>query len=213
MFTHLSAKNFKGWQTTGDIELAPVTGFFGTNSSGKSSILQMLLLLKQTTASADRRQVLNLGGDDRSPVSLGLIRDVLFDHDLNLELSLGFGWVPPQAITPPDPVKPSGVLVSAEKLTFETEVAVRSDQLYVERFEYSSEDTSVQMVSSKAPRHRRDPEYQMSATVAGRGDYLTRVTGRPWPLPPPAKCYGFPDEVLAYFQNSEFVGWDCRVIR
>jgi predicted ATPase len=202
----MNAQNFKSWRNTGEVELAPVTGFFGTNSSGKTSLLQMLLLLKQTTASADRRQVLNLGGDDRSPVSLGLVRDVVFGHDLDLPLSLEFGWTPPNAIAPPNPVDPSEPLFVANHLTFSTEVAVRQEQLYVERFGYQCDNTSVEMVSSKAPRHRRDPEYQLTATVAGRRDFLTRVTGRPWNLPPPAKCYGFPDEVLAYFQNSEFVG-------
>jgi predicted ATPase len=206
VFTSMAAENFKSWRETGDVALAPVTGFFGTNSSGKTSLLQMLLLLKQTTASADRRQVLNLGGDDRSPVSLGLIRDVVFAHDLELPMKLRFGWQTPEAINPPDPVSPSKSLFSAEAITFETVVAVRQDQLYVERFEYASEDATVEMVSSKAPRHRRDPEYQLRAAIAGRPNYLTRVAGRPWPLPPPAKCYGFPDEVLAYFQNSEFVG-------
>ena len=29
--------------------------------------------------------------------------------------------------------------------------------------------------------------------------------GRAWPLPPPFKCYGFPDEVRAYFQNAGFL--------
>jgi len=202
----MGAENFKSWQSTGEIDLAPVTGFFGTNSSGKSSLLQMLLLLKQTTASPDRRQVLNLGGDDRSPVSLGLIRDVLFDHDLERPLQLRFRWRPPEAITAPDPVNPSKSLFSAREIAFETVVAVRQDQLYVERFEYASDDTSVELVLSKAPRHRRDPEYQLNAKVAGHPNYLTRVSGRAWPLPPPAKCYGFPDEALAYFQNSEFVG-------
>jgi len=202
----MGADNFKSWRATGDIELAPVTGFFGTNSSGKSSLLQLLLLMKQTTASADRRQVLNLGGDDRSPASLGLIRDVVFNHDLERALRFRFEWRPPDPIRPPDPVRPSGSLFSAEAVAFETVVAVRQDQLYVDRFEYRSEDTRIDMVSSKAPRHRRDPEYQLNATVAGRENFLTRVAGRAWPLPPPAKCYGFPDEVLAYFQNSEFVG-------
>jgi predicted ATPase len=206
VFTCMSAENFKSWRTTGPIELAPVTGFFGTNSSGKSSLLQMMLLLKQTTASADRRQVLNLGGDDRSPVSLGLIRDVLFGHDLELVMKLAFEWDPPEAIAPPDPVNPAQVLFSADRVLFQTEVAVRQDQLYVERFQYSGDVATVEMASSKAPRHRRDPEYQLTATVGGRSDFLTRVAGRPWQLPPPAKCYGFPDEVLAYFQNSEFVG-------
>ncbi len=48
MLTELKLRNFKVWKETGDMRLAPITGLFGTNSSGKSSILQSLLLLKQT---------------------------------------------------------------------------------------------------------------------------------------------------------------------
>ncbi len=65
MITKLVVQNFKSWGNTGKIRLAPITGFFGSNSSGKTSLLQLLLMLKQTTESADRAQVLNLG-DDRS---------------------------------------------------------------------------------------------------------------------------------------------------
>jgi predicted ATPase len=43
MLTKLSFSNFKSWQDTGEIRLAPITGLFGSNSSGKSSALQMLL--------------------------------------------------------------------------------------------------------------------------------------------------------------------------
>ena len=41
-------RNFKAFEDTGNIELKPITVLAGTNSGGKSSILQSLLLLKQT---------------------------------------------------------------------------------------------------------------------------------------------------------------------
>ena len=61
MLETLRIQNFKSWQDTGDIAFGSLTGFFGTNSSGKSSILQFLLMLKQTVESSDRSLVLNLG--------------------------------------------------------------------------------------------------------------------------------------------------------
>lgn len=64
MFTRLRLKNFKAWQDTGDIDLKPVTMLLGTNSSGKSTLIQSLLLLKQTVQSPDRSIHLNLGGDE-----------------------------------------------------------------------------------------------------------------------------------------------------
>ena len=62
MITHIRMKNFKSWQDSGNVELAPLTGFFGTNSSGKSSLLQMLLLLKQTVG---KDEVLFFGDEIR----------------------------------------------------------------------------------------------------------------------------------------------------
>ena len=48
MITEFKAENFKSWEDTGKIDFAPLTGFFGANSSGKTSLLQVLLMLKQT---------------------------------------------------------------------------------------------------------------------------------------------------------------------
>ena len=52
MLTQLNTENFKSWQNIGEMGLASVTGLFGTNSSGKTSILQLILMLKQTIESA-----------------------------------------------------------------------------------------------------------------------------------------------------------------
>ena len=64
MFTSLRLKNFKAWRDSGEMPLAPVTLLLGSNSTGKSSLIQSLLLLKQTITSPDRSIHLNLGGDE-----------------------------------------------------------------------------------------------------------------------------------------------------
>lgn len=64
MLTKLHLKSFKAWKDTGEMALRPVTMLLGTNSSGKSSLIQSLLLLKQTALSPDRSIHLNLGGDE-----------------------------------------------------------------------------------------------------------------------------------------------------
>ena len=86
MLTHIRAKNFKSWADSGEVQLAPLTGFFGTNSSGKSSLLQMLLLLKQTIGS---EEVLFFG-DESSLVNLGSFGDVIHGHQQNSWLSFAF---------------------------------------------------------------------------------------------------------------------------
>lgn len=64
MIDTLQLKNVKAWKDSGLVTLASVTMLLGTNSSGKSTLLQSLLLLKQTIASPDRTIHLNLGGDE-----------------------------------------------------------------------------------------------------------------------------------------------------
>ena len=89
MFTQLRVENFKAWQGKREVELAPLSLFLGTNSAGKTSLLQMLLLLKQTAESPDRRQHLNLGGQPGDMLHLGTFRDVISGHDFKHELAFG----------------------------------------------------------------------------------------------------------------------------
>ena len=91
MITHIRMKNFKSWKDSGEVQLAPLTGFFGTNSSGKSSLLQMLLLLKQTTECENTQQVIFFG-DETSYANLGDFREVIHGHKEEEKLELGFGY-------------------------------------------------------------------------------------------------------------------------
>ena len=94
MLTHIRVKNFKSWADSGEVKLAPLTGFFGTNSSGKSSLLQMLLLLKQTIGS----EAFLFFGDESSLVNLGRFRDVIHGHDTDALLELEYGCEPQEAL-------------------------------------------------------------------------------------------------------------------
>ena len=51
MLTTFRVENFKVFEDTHQIELAPITLLSGVNSAGKSALIQMLLLLKQTLES------------------------------------------------------------------------------------------------------------------------------------------------------------------
>ena len=81
-------KNFKSWQDSGNVKLAPLTGFFGTNSSGKSSLLQMLLLFKQTVEHSDNEGVIFFGHNS-SLVNLGNFHEVIYGHQPDNKLHLG----------------------------------------------------------------------------------------------------------------------------
>lgn len=91
MLTRMKLENFKSWREL-DIELAPLTLLFGTNSSGKTSILQALLLLKQTVNNFDRTQHINFGGSDRDYVDFGSYQDLVYGHDEQNKVGVGLDW-------------------------------------------------------------------------------------------------------------------------
>ena len=70
MITELQLENLKSFSDRVSIPLAPITLIFGQNSSGKSSVLQALHLLKQTHDS-DTDAALLVGGED-SIVDMGI---------------------------------------------------------------------------------------------------------------------------------------------
>lgn len=93
MFNKLILKHFKSWRDRIDVDLAPVTMLLGTNSSGKSSLLQALLLLKQTAASPDRTIHLNLGGDEVNDFfNFGHFDDVLTQGASPRQFEVGFAF-------------------------------------------------------------------------------------------------------------------------
>lgn len=165
----------------------------------------MLLLLKQTADSPDRAQPLHLG-DERSPIELGSFFDLVFDHDVESTVCLGVAWNPPAPLRAVDPTAEDRTLFEATSIEFHTTVApTPSGSMAVEDFHYHLGDAaSVTMERTEKRKVRKVPEYDLRAEIGG-ADYLRRTTGRPWTLPAPVKCYGFPDEAYGYFQNSGFL--------
>ena len=94
MITELRAQNFKSWDDTKTLRFAPLTGFFGANSSGKTSILQVLLMLKQTVKRpSDWNEPLYFG-DEESLVNLGSFDDVIHRPANNSSLDISISWNP-----------------------------------------------------------------------------------------------------------------------
>ena len=92
MITELSAQNFKSWKNTGKLQIAPLTGFFGANSSGKTSILQTLLMLKQTVERPWNWEGIIDFGDDSSLVNLGSFDDLIHGHRRDHSLQISLSW-------------------------------------------------------------------------------------------------------------------------
>ena len=199
MLTELGVTNFKSWQKIERMRLGPITGLFGSNSSGKTSILQLLLMLKQTVDSADRAQPLILG-DERSLADLGSLRDVLYGHGLSGGLHWTASWDLPRPLKVTDPADEKSILFSDRHMRFEAEVSDNgSGRMIVQHMLYAFADQCFTLRRKEG----KGGKYELQSSGA---DFTFRRTqGRPWDLPGPVKCYGFPDQVKAYFQNAGFL--------
>jgi len=94
MFTEIGIENFKTFGKMQRIPLKPITLLYGPNSSGKSSLLQSLLLFKQTLEeSADDKIVLLPKGN---LVDLGGYHEFINGHDtrkdFHLLISFKYSW-------------------------------------------------------------------------------------------------------------------------
>jgi predicted ATPase len=195
MLTSLRLVAFKAWDRVGPLRLAPLTGFFGANSSGKTSLLQAILTMKQTAESADRAQVLNLG-DERSLVSLGRYEDAVWGHDPSRGILLDLAWRPsrPFQLTETE-------LPPVSSIEFEAAISGGGGSaMQVEQFTYA---TNVGRFGMKRNSSMKPPTYDL--IVDAPGFKATKRQGRYWGLPKPIKCYDFPDRLRARYQNVGFL--------
>ncbi len=82
MITRLEVENFKALRGKHDIPIAPITLLYGPNSGGKSSVIQALLLLKQSMDAGRFTARGNL-------VDLGSFQSCVWQHDVSRPLRLG----------------------------------------------------------------------------------------------------------------------------
>lgn len=195
MFTEISMKNFKSWRDTGPVTMAPLTAFFGANSSGKSSLLQMLLLLKQTAESNDRGLVLKTGSMQPGYVNLGTPQEITFGETTELTMRLGWKLDPASHLRVPIPGEDRALDI--KDLTFATTIRAEPHRVYVKSLSYrQAENLSVKL-------DRKDNNrYTVRAHVDG--EEARRPSHRPRVLMTAEKCYGFSDEALLYYQETSY---------
>jgi AAA15 family ATPase/GTPase len=85
MLSEYQIHNFKAFANQEKIPIRPITLIYGQNSSGKSSVLQSLLLLKQTLQEATDPQTLLLAKGNF--VDLGNFSQFINQHDLDKSFS------------------------------------------------------------------------------------------------------------------------------
>lgn len=196
MIAEVHVENFKTWKKL-DVNFSQVTALFGVNSSGKSSITQFLLLLKQTKETTDRALAFDFNGQY---VTLGEFKDVVFSHDLKL------------------PVQWYVTVVSAEDIllqdasTTRVRSLVRSQSFEVEgRVRASTYGAQANMLSYRigtyefSLRPKREDATAFDLKASGGTFKFVRTPGRAWQLPGPIKSYAFPDQARTYFQNAAFL--------
>ncbi|MEB3198153.1 MAG: AAA family ATPase [Candidatus Sericytochromatia bacterium] len=89
MLESLLLEGFKPFGQAQQVPLGPLTLVYGPNSAGKSSLIQALLLLKQSLASAELGGALRPSG---ALVDLGTYRSLLHRHEASRTLRLGVGF-------------------------------------------------------------------------------------------------------------------------
>ncbi len=199
MITELSLTNFKSWASIDQMRFAPMTGLFGTNSSGKTSIIQLLLMLQQTAESSDRSLTLDFGGE-KSPVQLGSFSDLIFQHDVTAGMSFKLDWKLPKTLRLVDPENANEELFHGDSLSFDCHLIGRKKDgpPYVESLTY-------EFAGQRFEMSRKGESFSKYKLRSSDGYNLRRTQGRAWDLPAPTKCYGFPDQVFSYFQNAGFL--------
>lgn len=83
----ISVYNFKSIKALKDFEIKPLTIIAGINNSGKSSLFQFLLLMKQTVERASTAESLVVQGDF---IRLSNLKEIVFKKQIENKISISF---------------------------------------------------------------------------------------------------------------------------
>lgn len=195
MLRRLSFANFKSWAKA-DLEFGRITGLFGTNSSGKTALIQFLLLLKQTKDTTDRAISLELNGPY---VGLGAYRELIHRHAENKTLSWSLQFELDKELSLVDPSgKRTATIARSSDLQIDSAVSPRGEEAVSTRLTYRVGDVAFSL-------SRKGEGERFSLKATGSDFQFERTRGRPWELPRPVKSYAFPDQARTYFQNASFL--------
>ena len=203
MLTRLRIRNFKAWKDTGAVRMAPLTVLFGANSAGKSSLGHLLLALKQTASSSDRRRALHTG-DDASLVDLGGFVESLHGRDPNVPLEFLLDWRLDAPMRVSNPLVDDETYVGDHLRLSSELVAAPDGQPAVRRLEYALLD-GVSEPSQVTLHVTLTQDAQGEVTLRSAPYTLETAPGRTWPLEAPEKFYRLSDRSLARYRNADFL--------
>jgi predicted ATPase len=199
VLTKLRFQNFKAWKDTDQVRLAPLTIIFGANSAGKSSLGHLLLALKQTALSSDRRRALHLG-DENSLVDLGTYDELIHGHNLGKNMTFGLEWKLPRPLEVKDPLQLERSRGDILQLVVQLATA-KSGQPEVTSLEYRLSDDGHKDIIKSDYKRNKAGQFELTATPYK----LIRTAGRVWPLEEPEKFYRVSEQSRARFQNAAFL--------
>jgi predicted ATPase len=165
MLISFSLSNFKGFKKLEPIALKPLTVICGANNSGKSSIIQSLLLMKQSaigngnmSLDAGIQEPLILDGEESAFVHLGDWADVIYRHETDNKMS--FRWQLNGDIN-------VEINVDIESVNSQNQVGKK---LRVSRFQFKELNKPVSFELIKEANHEK---YQLKLTGLSLPDLLS----------------------------------------
>jgi predicted ATPase len=199
MLKTLHIENFKSWPTA-DLAFGKVTGLFGPNSSGKSSLTQFLLLLKQTMEATDPGIALDLNGPY---VNLGIFKDMIHEHDEEHELLWRLRFEREDELvlhTVGADASNNQIRGTIVEMASAVRAGGRPRRMVSSRLEYAIGGMAFRLTRKDGS----ETSFDLVAEPADRFRFI-RNRGRAWRLPGPFQSYGFPDQARIYFQNASFL--------
>ena len=201
MLRKLTLKNFKAWQSV-DLEFGDVTYLFGTNSLGKSSLLQFILLLKQTKDATDPSTVFDLGGQNQL-VNLGSFRDMVYSHQIDRKISWDISWKTKDRTRISDPEGASStILFEGDELNLASCVSYTDPFMRAEYIAYTfgGQEFSLRERAGSGRGFSLLPDTRTHSAFQ-----FKRTLGRAWNVPGPVKTHLFPSQAQTYYKNADFL--------
>jgi predicted ATPase len=157
------------------------------------------MLLKQTIDSSDRQSVFFFGGKN-ALVQTGSYQEMVFDQDDSKSIEFGYAWDLKDAFMLHHPV--SKGVYDIDRLEFSSRVGMVHDPpaLFVKEINYQlfSKEKAIDSI-----RMKRDE--QSNYFLESNNNILMNQTDRSKLSITPVRFYGFPNEILACYQNVDYV--------
>ena len=189
MLRRLQFSNFKAWRHV-DLNLARITALFGTNSAGKSSLIQFLLMLKQTREATDRRLVIDFGSS-ADIVNLGGFKTVVHRHESDKRISWLLEWTTPKHFSLEARYHFDRIL-SGDSLQMQCEVGIIDESVQTFNLCYTLNDAKFQMVHNPKKNIILETE---------NTKHISRGVGQVY-----SKHYIFPDQVRRRYRKMDYLG-------